>query len=231
MACLQTSAAHDPGYINDAAKPLDLTGIPLVGEGTKRCVCVFPGDPSYLIKVVRPDRHDNWARPPHRWKHLIYRVGANALFLDELREQFALRRHGPLPDILAPIVGLVETSLGLGVVVRAVRNDDGTTARDVFQFIHDGRYDDEVESALNVFFEELLSSPIVLSDLTPSNICCARRNGRLHLVLVDGWGDDSLLRLKSLSPRFNRMCKRGAIARCWRRIRKERALYAKSSAA
>ena len=206
---------------------LDLSEVPLIGQGTKRRVFHHPGDPSCCIKIVRPDLVD-WTRPFQGWKRFFYRSGAHSMQIDELREQFALYARGGYPGFLTPIRGLLETNLGPGLVVGIVRNDDGTLAPDVRQLILRGQYDARIDAAVETFFTEVLDAEIVISDLTPQNICCARRGHGYTCFMVDGWGDDSLLKLKSFSPWISRMTKRFAVIQCRRKMRGYLAMVARS---
>jgi hypothetical protein len=47
--------------------------------------------------------------------------------------------------------------------------------------------------------------------------------------MVDGWGDDSLLKLKSFSTSINTLLKRFAIAQCRSKMRNYQALVAKGA--
>lgn len=207
---------------------LDLTDVPLIGQGTKRRVFHHPGDPSCCIKIVRPDLK-NWTRPFQGWKRYFYRSGAHSMQIDELREQFALYALGGYPDFMTPIRGLLETNLGPGLVVGIVRDDDGTLAPDVRQMILRKTFNPAAEQAVEDFFRKVLAASIVVSDLTPQNICCARRGDGYACFMVDGWGDDSLLKLKSFSTGINTLLKRFAIAQCRSKMRNYQALVAKGA--
>lgn len=198
---------------------VDLRLAQKIGEGTKRSVYVHPEDPGRLVKVVRPDRRKNWTRPSQRWKRIFFRSGAMSLFIDEIREDFTLQANGEFPEFLAPVLGICRTNLGPGLIFPAIRDDDGAIARDVRQLIVDGRYDAEIETAVESFFKHLLASSIIVSDLSPSNISCPLIHGQRFCFIVDGAGDDTLLRLPSLKRSFNDVAKRLQIRRCRKLIR------------
>jgi len=216
-------------YRLEGLPQVDLSAAQKVGEGTKRSVYVHPEDRSRLVKVVRPDRTRNWTRPSQSWKRLFFRSGAMSLFIDEIREELTLHARGEYPPFLAPILAICSTNLGIGLIYPAIRDDGGAIARDVRQLIVDGRYEPEVEAAVEEFLERVLESPLIISDLSPSNISCPLIGGKRLCFIVDGIGDDTLLRLPSLSPFANRLVKRMQIRRCRRLIRETVDAYASSN--
>lgn len=161
------------GYRLEGLPQVDLRSAQKIGEGTKRSVYVHPEDPRRLVKVVRPDRRRNWTRPSQRWKRFFFRSGAMSLFIDEIREELTLLASGEFAEFLAPVIGICNTDLGIGLIFPAIRNDDGSIARDVRQLIVDGCYDAEVESAVDDFFGGLLASP-ALSATSPPPISHVR---------------------------------------------------------
>ncbi len=98
-----------------------------VATGKTRWVFEHPGDPGKLIKVhrVRADLAQSslWQRWQDRF---LYRTGILrelAVFVDSRYGS----RHS-IVDHIAPIHGVVDTDLGLGFVVAAVRDAEGRLA-------------------------------------------------------------------------------------------------------
>ena len=114
----------------------------IIAAGRTRDVYRHPDDASLLIKVIRPSaiagRAMVAARPgtsssAAATAHLI-------AYLREVREQIAVHATGePHPTFLQKIVGFVDTDMGMGLVVEAVRAADGTSAPTVAELAGQGR--------------------------------------------------------------------------------------------
>jgi len=181
----------------------------VVAAGSTRNVYRHPDDPNLLIKVVRPSaieerftRRGRWykASPKRRrYRHLI-------AYLREIREQIAVSAtSNEHPPFLQKIVGVVETDMGMGFVVEAVRGPDGGYAPTVTELIQRGEMDQAAWQKLSVFFEQLMNSPVIVADLHPSNVVLGHtsRHGD-HFVLIDGIGFKNLIPLDRMSAHVNR---------------------------
>ncbi|MFN3744258.1 MAG: YrbL family protein [Hyphomicrobiaceae bacterium] len=179
----------------------------VVASGSSRNVYRHPRDPSLLVKVIRPAAIEErfgsgapWFKSRRRrYRHLIS-------FLRELREQIAVHALGDgHPPFLQKIVGIVETDLGMGVVVEAVLGRDGDFAPSVAGLIYRGQFDQPTRSKLDRFLEDLVASPVIVSDLHPSNVVLGYTPERgEQFVLIDGIGFKNLIPLNRMSPHINR---------------------------
>jgi hypothetical protein len=182
----------------------------IIAAGHTRDVYRHPDDASLLIKVIRPSaieerygRGAPWYKfKRRRYRHLI-------AYLREVREQIAVHAAGGQhPPFLQKIVGFVETDMGMGLVVEAVRAADGTSAPTVAELAAQGRLDPVRRAALDRFLEEMVNSPVIVADLNPFNVVYGRGSGGAdHFVLIDGIGHKNLIPLERMSARINRWSK------------------------
>lgn len=182
----------------------------VIAAGHTRDVYRHPDDASLLIKVIRPSaiegrygRGAPWYKfKRRRYRHLI-------TYLREVREQIAVHAVGePHPPFLQKIVGFVETDMGMGLVVEAVRAADGTSAPTVAALAAGGLLDQVRLAELDRFLQEMVNSPVIVADLNPFNVVYGRGAGGVdHFVLIDGIGHKNLIPLERMSARINRWSK------------------------
>jgi len=179
-----------------------------VAEGSQRAVYQHPERPDLLVKVIRPEyvlrlmsrRQTSW-RPLGRYRQL-------KVFLRELREHLAaVAAHGSTPPFLQAIVGLADTDIGPGIVVRAVRDRDGRLAITLEKLIANGGFGPSERTLFDRFAQQLLTSPVVI---TGDNIVY-EDGDEPRFVLIDGIGDTTVLRIKSHFPKLNRISKQRRI--------------------
>jgi hypothetical protein len=188
----------------------------IIAAGSMRDVYRHPDDPALLVKVVRPSvidtrfgRGSPWYKlKRRRYRHLI-------AVLREVREQIAVHAEGGAhPRFLQRIVGFVETDLGMGLVVEAVRSRDGGYAPTVAELAHTGRIDGPVMQALDRFLDEVVASPAIVADLNPFNVVyCDAPPHAPHFVLIDGIGHKNLIPLERISSAINSWSKARKVAR------------------
>jgi hypothetical protein len=192
-----------------------LAGSPPVATGNSRVVYRHPADAQLLIKLVRPDKQAWFRDQRFRWYQKRRRYGELGSFLQEVAEHLAVRaEHGKTPPHLQEIVGFTETDLGLGLVVRAVRSQDGRYAPTLATVVRSGGFDHLARRALEAFFIWLLGSRIVVSDLNWGNLLYAwdASAGAHRFVLVDGMGESAAFPLRSFAAWINRGSKKKKIA-------------------
>jgi hypothetical protein len=125
----------------------------------------------------------------------------------ELKEYIATcARH---PDRHAPIsrmVGLVQTDLGLGLVVEKVRGADGGMAPTLAtRYAAEGGFSASIERDLAEFRASLLACNVIVGDLHAWNIVYGTDSrGGPRFVMVDGFGEKLAIPLTSMSRRYNR---------------------------
>lgn len=179
----------------------------VVASGSTRNVYRHPDNPALLIKVIRPAAIEErfgsgapWYKyKARRYRHLI-------AYLREIREQIAVSAiGGDHPSYLQKIVGIAETDLGMGFVVEAVCGRDGNYAPTVAQHIRRGQLSPLTRAKLDQFLDELVASPVIVSDLNTSNVVLGHTfELGDHFVLIEGIGFKNVIPLERMSSLINR---------------------------
>jgi hypothetical protein len=157
---------------------------------------------------MRPDALEQYDAAS--WPKRLRRDRPVKLFLREMREYLLLVAKGDAPAwFLQGIRGFTATDAGAGLIVEALRGRNGELAPSVLELLQDGRFNDAMQRDLDRFLEALFNSSIALSGIATYNVVYACDSARgERFVLVDGFGDRSLLQLKSIIPELNQRAKR-----------------------
>ena len=192
----------------------------LLTQGAARFVYRHPEHPDQLVKIFRPDyiARKFGARAP--WYKRSRRLGYLVAYQREWQEQYAAYlQEGQPPVYLQNILGTQMTNLGLGQVVEAVRGRDGDYAPTLRKLVEQGRFDTAAERALQQFFDWLMQSTIVVSELNTVNLLYRYDgSGVEHFCIIDGVGDPNFFPIKSWSQHLNQRGKRRWIAKIWQRV-------------
>ena len=160
-----------------------------------------PDDAGLVVKVFRP----KFAAPEPGWapwaaarRHYV----CVTMLLREVREHVQARMDGrTLPDFVPRLMGMVDTDLGLGMVVEAARDRDGRFAPTLKHMLQHGQVDETVVADLQRFCADICDSRLVIGDMHAGNVVYAQhRGGGMRFMLVDGLGDKTLVPLLKLSP-------------------------------
>ena len=180
-----------------AARPL--------ASGAYRDVFQHPGDDGLLIKVIRPlfakrdARRANWFE---KWQGL----GAYKSLMREIEKYLVLRERGQhdLPFI-QHFAGIIETDLGLGMVVRKVRARDGGLAPTLAEVVRAHGLDPDLVARIDALRGDVIRHHVVFGDISANNIVEAADAEHGHrLVIIDGLNDRLWLPVNSLSVTFYR---------------------------
>ncbi len=187
---------------------LDLSDRAPIAEGKRRLVFEHPGDPQLLVKVMKPGSHRDDGQPLRRKRFkLRRREGVFAYFTRELLEYVAVRVSNRVPPAALPVsavYGLVETNLGLGLVVEKVTDGAGALAPTLESLLATGRFDPERRALLADFFDALVGHHVVAYELNADNIVLAGQRGNApRFVCIDGMGSRTLIPLQAWLPRLN----------------------------
>ena len=198
-----------------------------LAQGASRLVFEHPDDPDLIVKVIRPDVVEDRFGHNTKWYKKRRRFGRFISYIREIQEFLAVSQDS---DVGAPflqrIVGFACTDMGLGLVLETVKWTDGTLAPSLRQLVHSGRYDTAAEQSLEDFFEALIDSPVIISDLNMANLVYTHTEDRgYYFVLIDGIGNNSLIPLKSLSRRMNRKSKLGRFKKLRARIERSKSRH------
>ena len=188
-----------------------------IAQGKQRFVFIHPDQPDLIIKVIRPDAADRaWGR----WYKMRRCYGQYLSYMREIGEYVATHaREGSSPPFVQRIKGFVDTDMGLGLVLDAVRGEDGGLAPTLRAMLRNGTFDRAAERALEEFFQELMASDVIAADLNGGNVVYARvaENGS-RFVMIDGLGQHNLIPIKRFSRTINRRGKFRRIGKLRRQI-------------
>lgn len=171
-----------------------------IAAGGRRYVYRHPDDPDLLVKIIQPKHRERMAaRHGKSWKP-VGRYRELTEFLREIHEHLAaVAAHGSTPPFLNEVAGVVDTDVGPGIVVRAVLGSDGELAPTLRQLIAAGTFGPREQRLFDAFIAALMASPVVVSDMRADNVVLADGT-EPRFVLIDGLGDNTLLKLKSMFP-------------------------------
>jgi hypothetical protein len=182
-------------------KQLILSDQTPIRAGREKRVYLHPEQPGSLVKIINSDwlafMYRNWP-----FQSRLRRVAHYFLYLNELIEHISLRARG-LEELhfAQNITGLVDTDLGLGIVVEAVTRSDGSLAESLRDLIFRGAFGEVEYQALVKFCNWLGSSGLIIRDLGAQNIVWNEKTQ--NFVIVDGFGERALLSLRMFSRRYN----------------------------
>ncbi|WLD59443.1 PhoP regulatory network YrbL family protein [Salinispirillum sp. LH 10-3-1] len=195
-----------------------------VAKGTTRLIYEWPGDHSRLIKVHKrwqPSENDGawvrWFKAHEDW--FLFRTG----ILRELNVYLRTRYDDwqSLNEHIAPILGLVDTDLGLGFVITAVRDAQGGLAPTARQLLRSEQMTAERAVKLQALVSLIEDSPWVIGDLNLDNIVLSEA-GLPHekFMLIDGLGERTLLPVQHWLPWARQRQKKRFAAKVRRRLAK-----------
>ena len=177
---------------------LSLDETHFVAKGQRCLVYQHPEYANLLIKVLNPkfqDRNNFKTRLLKRFP-AINRYRLSKCYIRELIESMRLRfnhQYTP-PACLQQVAGLVDTNLGLGLVVLAEKGRDGEYAKTLKAFIQANQFDQHIQKKLEEFYQSLAVCDVAVSDCCPRNIVYAYNDTEGdHFVLIDGIGEKNLI--------------------------------------
>src|SRR5690349_19836104 len=133
-----------------------------IAAGHLRLVYDHPSQPECLIKVMRPEMvAKRWAR----WHKRVPRAQHYTGFVRELKEYIGLQAR--LPGASPPIartLGVVETDIGLGLIVERVRGDDGKPGPTLESIVRRDGMAPWVVAALEKFRADLFRYNVIVGD-------------------------------------------------------------------
>ncbi|WP_370628192.1 YrbL family protein [Bordetella sp. BOR01] len=189
--------------------PLDLAGARILAKGADRYIFQHPNEASLLVKVINMDAYAAYLerKPLKRFYKQFQRESAYRVYLNELSEYVTTTTlpSGVWDVPMARVVGLAQTTLGLGQLVEKITGDDGELAPTLAQVIARDGISPALSARLDAFFEDLIDAHIVISDLSAKNIALGRNaNGKPGMYLIDGFGVLPLIPLYAWSKRLNK---------------------------
>ena len=202
-------------YLPRAGEIIDLKDQTASASGSLQHVHAYPGREDLLIKVVRKNFAESKWTGWRGWLKRRRRLGVLTSALRTITEHLAMRNAGLFPGRhLQEFVALVDTSEGIGVVVRALRGRDGGYAPTLRTLLEQGRFTRETQALLDEFGDWLIKSPLIVGDLHIGNVVLAwdEEHGE-RLVLIDGMGEKNFIPLNTFFFFFNRANTRDRLKR------------------
>ena len=193
-----------------------------VAVGKTRYIYEHPDNPAWLIKVHRsmvPTQQTSkfkawYARMEDRFVYMTGYLRELAVYLDS--------RYGNQESIInhiAPIGGLVDTDLGIGLVVSAVRDRQGQLAPTLGKLISNGQINNERYTRLMHFLNAVITSRLVLGDLNLENVVLEQlEDGSEEFVLIDGLGERTFIPIQWFSRRIRHKRKQKFVQRVMSRL-------------
>lgn len=176
--------------------------------GHLRAIHAHPDRADLLVKVMRAEAVAKRYDAPGQWLKRLPRVRQYGSFLREIKEYLAAHaRFARADPPLVRIAGLVETDLGLGLVCEKIVAADGSLAPTLHAlYRREGKAPAWAAAALERFLDEALRHDLIVGDLHAGNLVYGNdaRGGPPRLLLVDGFGEKSLIPLGSMSRAINR---------------------------
>ncbi len=186
---------------------LDLSASTPVAQGSERRVYLHPYNQHFLLKVLYRTNAKG-LKKNEKWHGRFTRGGVYRGFFTEFSECVTVAarinsKNKPLP--IARIAGVTSTSLGMGLMVEKIVDENGAMAPNLKQVVAAHGFTAELRKMLDVFFVALADAHVVYNDVGLSNIACGRNaSGTKGLYLVDGFGSRQLVPVYTWSKSLNR---------------------------
>ena len=176
----------------------------LMVRGGQRIVYIHPEDASKVLKILREDRWP-WRRRSKRWYGRLLSPRHYDENAREFRQYSRLAKNVDQPiRCISKIFGYAKTTRGRALVAEHVRNADGKTSKSLKSYL-EGNGVERILPRVDDLFETLGTNHVVVSDFSMKNILVREKNNdALDLVIIDGFGDSSLIPFASFSKRLNR---------------------------
>lgn len=199
------ASVHTPNVFDR----IDLQCAHRIASGSERHIYEHPVNPALLVKVINVENYAAYLkkRRVRRWYKQFQRDSIYRVYMDELNEYIAGSAQrgadGRVP--IARVLGLIDTTDGLGLMVEKIIDADGGLAPTVASIAKAGGWNATLKAQLDVFFEALCDAHVVLNEVSPANIAYGwNAHGKHGLFLIDGFGCKQALPVYTWSKRLNR---------------------------
>lgn len=182
---------------------IELRGSVPIAQGHKRFVFQHPADPNLLIKIWQPKVvEERWGRKRPWYRYNRYRQYVS--LQRELSEHLALAARFPngVP-VLQKHFGMVHTDCGTGAVVEKLTGRDGRLAPTLAELSRSEGATSRILEKLEDFRREMLFYEVVVGKLHDRNLVLACRDGEERFVMIDGYGEKTVLPIHTWSSRLN----------------------------
>jgi hypothetical protein len=186
-------------------EPLRLKDERPFATGAMKMVFHHPHDKRLLVKVIKPSVVERRRVMERNWFKRRRRLQAHIDFVREITQYVSVKSNTNRPILsIQRFVGIVDTDLGLGMVVEKVTGRDGEPAPRLVSLLRRDGFTPEIKNMLEVLIEDLNRNHVVLNELRARNIVYAENESHeRRLVLIDGIGEKVLIPLFSFSKFAN----------------------------
>jgi hypothetical protein len=133
------------------------------------------------------------------------RHGLYVTWMREIEHYFSVTiRLGYRPSFFQEYRGVVDTDLGLGMVVGKETDRSGNLAPTLQTLVRTGRFTQQIRQEFQDLLDQINKLRISTTDINMNNIVCAwdETNGD-HLVLIEGIGVNTFIPLAKFSNYLN----------------------------
>jgi hypothetical protein len=177
-----------------------------IAIGTSQFVYEHPDNPALLVKVLKREKlqksYDRkiGGRIGFKRQHGLY-----VTWMRELEHYFSVTiRLGYRPTFFQEYRGVVDTDLGLGMVVGKETDRSGNLAPTLQDLAWTGRLTAEVRQKFHELLKQLNELRISTTDINMNNIVHSwSETAGDHLVLIEGIGVNTFIPLAKFSNYFN----------------------------
>lgn len=197
---MSASFSIEPGQTVGAVA---LNAAEKIGEGGGRKVYAYPGKPEYIIKIHKPLHRKPFHAIRRRLRYIGRRFGDYLHSVIEAEEYTAMiARTHQIPDFVPGYRGMVKMDDQVGAVFDAIREPDGTISPTLVRFVRRQGYSPALEAAIDHLWSQVIAFRCIVSDPNLRNaLVQTRADGSLHIWLVDGLGERTLIPIMRLSDR------------------------------
>ncbi|WP_444888857.1 YrbL family protein [Microbulbifer sp. JMSA008] len=190
-----------------------------IAKGNEKLVFPHPESDDLLIKVIS-DQFRRTMDYKFSISTRLRRLTYYWPYIKEVSEHIYLR-EGKVKDthFVQEFKGFVDTNLGLGITVRAVKKRTGELADTLHKLITSQEFNQKHIDGLIDLIKWLEQTFIVVRDLRTVNIVWNEINS--HFVVIDGIGSRRLPSLRTISRLYNQRANRRCTAKLRRLVNKE----------
>lgn len=221
---------------------IQLNDTDFFAKGGRNLVYRHPTNPNYLVKILGVVKVLGLARHADVIKGLEHRInnsqwiGSSWLMrtinrfrlskahIREFIEVVRMRFHDEFllqpPPFMQHVVGFADTNLGFAMVVIAEKDREGNDAPTLKTLINNNQMNEHMRAQLDLFFKQILTYDLIVSDLRAKNIVYAyhKEHGD-RFVLIDGAGDKNIIPVLRFSHYLRKRAKRRMIKKLEARLR------------
>ncbi|GFE64566.1 YrbL family protein [Litoreibacter roseus] len=196
--------------------PKDLTNgpdlrveqLPRLARGSVREVYERPGFPDQIIKVLRKETLSSFHRKTglHGWLRRARLEGPYGYLKREYKAYLtavlrAERLGRTLP--IAHMGPLIHTDRGIAQCLEKIVGPDGQLGPTLLNVVTSGDFDKAKLAALNEFKDDIYTLQVVARDLNAKNVVWGVNRGDPRFLLIDGFGDTTLIPMRYWLPKLN----------------------------